>query len=303
MFRTALYPAVLLLAAAPLVAQQSRREDGSESRVDTTIAFDRRGTVAMSIANGEIIVTSWERPQVRVRARSERSAIRMDASSSRVTLDIARGRGGETTFEVTVPVGVHVSARSMSGDIRISGTKGSVEASTQNGDILVDDAAERVDLRSVSGDISARNLNGVIEVGSLNGDVDLANVRGDADATSVSGDIDLRDVTARFVRAKSTSGDISFEGTVDNAGRYELGSHSGSVFLVVPPSTGALLTVSTYNGSIESDFPITLKPGEHGIGHTRRYTFEIGKGDARISAESFSGDITVRAKGRATPDR
>jgi hypothetical protein len=59
--------------------------------------------------------------------------------------------------------------------------------------------------------------------------------------------------------------------------------------------------VSTYNGSIESDFPMTLKPGEQGGG--RRFTFEIGKGDARISAESFSGDITIRSKGRRPSER
>lgn len=311
MSRTLLYPALLLAMAAPLAlvplsagqAQQTRRDEPFEGRVDTTLAFDRRGTVALTLGGGEIIVTAWDRQQVRVRARSERSAIRMDATSGRLSLDVVRNRGGETTFEVTVPMGVHVNARATGGDINITGTKGIVEAVTQNGDILVDDAAERIELRSFSGDITGRNLVGSVEVNSLNGDIDLSTVRGDVDATGVSSDIDLRNVTARYVRAKSTSGDISFDGAVDNTGRYELGSHSGSVHLTVPQNTGALLTVSTYNGSIESDFPITLKPGEHGIGQTRRYTFEIGKGDARISAESFSGDITIRSKTRPTTDR
>jgi DUF4097 and DUF4098 domain-containing protein YvlB len=140
-------------------------------------------------------------------------------------------------------------------------------------------------------------------VNSLSGDIDLTGIRGDVDATGVSSDIEMRNVTSRYVRAKTTSGDITLDGTVDNTGRYELGSHSGSVYLVVPQNTGALLTVSTYNGTIESDFPITLKPGDHGISQTRRYSFEIGKGDARISAESFSGDITIRSKARQTTDR
>lgn len=309
MSRTLLFPALLVLAAAPLPvslqAQQSRRdrEDEYEGRVDTTVTFDRRGTVALTITSGEIVVSSWDRPQVRVRARSERSAIRLDATAARLSLDIARSRGGETVFEVTVPAGTQVTARATSGDIRITGTKGIVEAGTQSGDIVVDDAAERVELRSFSGDIVARNLTGNVEANSLSGDIDLSAVRGDVDATGVSSDIELRGITARYVRAKSTSGDITFDGAVDNAGRYELGSHSGSVDLTVPQNTGALLTVSTYNGSIESDFPITLKPGDHGIGHSRRYTFEIGKGEARISAESFSGDITVRSKSRPTTDR
>ena len=305
MSRTLLFPALLVLAAAPLHGQQNRRDrdDEFESRVDTTITFDRRGTVSLGITNGEIIVSTWDRPQVRVRARSERSAIRLDATSSRISLDLVRSRGGETVFEVAVPAGVQVTARATSGDVSITGTKGIVEAATQSGDIMVDDAADRVELRSFSGDITGRNLSGNVEVSSVSGDIDLSALRGDVEATGVSSDIDLRGITARYVRAKSTSGDISFDGAVDNAGRYELGSHSGSVYLTVPQTTGALLTVSTYNGSIESDFPITLKPGDHGIGHSRRYTFEIGKGEARISAESFSGDITVRSKGRPTTDR
>jgi DUF4097 and DUF4098 domain-containing protein YvlB len=157
-----------------------------------------------------------------------------------------------------------------------------------------------IDLGSLSGDISARGLSGSVEVNAISGDIVLTDVKGDIEATSVSGGIELRNVIARYVRARSTSGDISYDGVIDSTGRYELGSHSGSVDLTIPQNTGALLTVSTYNGSIDSDFPITLKPGEHG---SKRYTFEIGKGDARISAESFSGDITIRSKVRRPPER
>lgn len=287
----------LLIAAAPSMALAQRDRD-VESRIDTTFAFDRRGTVALSVPGGDIVVTSWNQDRIRVRATSEGS-VRMDATASRVSLEMMRGRGNDTRFEVTVPVGVRVSARTANGDIAISGTRGGVDAVTQNGDLEVSDAGEMVDLRSMSGDIVARRLSGNIEINTLNGDVTVTEARGDVEVTSVSGDIELRNVTARFIRAKSTSGDLSYEGGVDAAGRYEFASHSGGVYLTIPQNTGALLTVATYSGSIESDFPITLKPGEHGVG-TRRFTFEIGGGrsDARISAESFSGDVTIRT---ATP--
>ena len=290
--------AAALAAAAPATAQQraQARDEGYESRIDTTYTFDKRGSVVLSVGSGEIVVTGWNRDQIRVRARSERSAIRMDATPTRLSLDLQRMRGGDTRFEVTVPYGVRVSARATSGDITVTGTKGSVEASAQNGDVVVEDAAEVVDLRSMSGDIMARTIAGNIEVNTLNGEVALADVRGEVEATSVSGDLDLRNVIARYVRARSTSGDVVFDGGVDAAGRYELASHSGSVFLTIPQATGALLTLATYSGTIDSDFQITLKPGEHGIGVSKRFTFEIGKGDARISVESFSGDITIRSK-------
>jgi hypothetical protein len=299
-------PLLVLVAvtALPVAAQESsRRDEGYESRIDTTFAFDKRGTVVLSVGSGEIIVTGWNRDQVRVRARSERSLIRMDATPARLSLDLSRQRGGDTRFEVTVPLGVRVSARATNGDISITGTKGGVDANTQNGDLTIEDVAEVIDLRSMSGDIVAGTIAGNIEVTSLSGEITVTDVRGDVDVTSVSGDVDLRNVVAKYVRAKSTSGDISYDGGVDAAGRYELGSHSGSVYLTIPQTTGALLTIATYSGSIESDFPITLKPGEHGIGASKRFTFEIGKGESRISAESFSGDISIRSKTRRPTDR
>jgi DUF4097 and DUF4098 domain-containing protein YvlB len=296
--------AFLALAAfAAPAAAQSRDEEEFASRIDTTFAFDRRGTLVIVAGTAEVDVTSWDRPQIRVRARSERSVIRMDATPTRVSLEISRARGGDTRFEVTVPTGVRVSARATSGDIVIAGTKGAVEARTQNGDLSVTDVGEIVDLNTYNGDITARGITGNVEISTLSGEIMLSDVKGDVDASSVSGDIDLRSIVAKYVRAKSTSGDVTFDGAVDNTGRYELGSHSGSVYLTIPQGTGALLTVATYSGSIDSDFPITLKPGEHGIGSSKRFTFEIGKGDARVSAESFSGDITIRTAGRRPTDR
>ena len=296
MVRQLLFAGALLAAAVPAEAQ--RRDEDDVSRIDTTFAFDRRGSVVLVSGAGEIDVTAWDRPQIRVRARSERSVIRMDATPTRLSLDVVRARGGDTRFEVTVPYGVRVSARAMTGDVTITGTKGSVEARTQSGDLTVTDVAETIDLNTYSGDIIARALNGTVEATTLNGEIAISDAKGDVDVTTVSGDIDLRNVVARFVRAKSTSGTVRYDGTLDAAGRYDLGSHSGDVYLVIPQAANALITIATYSGEIDSEFPITLKPGEHGIGSSKRFTFEIGKGDSRISAESFSGDITIRTRER-----
>jgi len=304
MQRTFLLSTLLIAAALPASAQSRRdRDEDYQSSIDTTFAFDKRGTVSLSLGSGEIVVRGWSRDQIQIRARSERSVVRMDATPTRVSLDLSRPRGGDTRFEVTVPIGVRVSARATNGDISITGTKGGVEAKSQSGDLRIEDVAEMVDLGTFSGDITGRGLSGNINLSAISGDMTLSDIKGDVEATSVSGEIDLRNVTARYVRAKSTSGDVTYDGTIDTTGRYELGSHSGSVYLVIPQNTGALVTVSTYNGAIESDFPITITPGDHGIGTTKRFTFPIGKGDARISAESFSGDITIRSKGRRVTDR
>ncbi len=302
MLRTGWVATLVCAAVFPASAQQTRREQDDAGRVDTTYAFDARGTVTLTLGQGAIVVRGWNRTDIRVRAQSERSVLRMEASATRLSLEATRGRSGDTHFEVMVPVGVHVRARATQGDVSVAGTRGGVDASTQSGDIVVEDVTEMVDLATLSGAISARGITGRLDVRSSGGDVMLVDVKGDVEATSVGGDLVMRNVVARNARGKTTGGDVTFEGAIDPTGRYEFGSHSGDVDLIIPAGTGAQVTVATYNGSIESDFPITLKPGEHGVGATKRFTFDIGKGDARISAESFSGDVTVRSIGRRPQD-
>src|SRR5258705_221485 len=206
--RTSLLAAMLAATVLPpaVQAQQRSRDEDYQSSIDTTFAFDKRGTVSVSVGSGEIIVRAWNRDQIHVRARSERSVIRMDATPTRVSLDLSRPRGGDTRFEVTVPVGVRVSARATNGDIAISGTKGGVEAKTQSGDVIVEEVGEMVDLGSLSGDITARGLTGNIDISAVSGDITVSDVKGDIEVTSVSADIDLRNIIARYVRAKTTSG-------------------------------------------------------------------------------------------------
>jgi DUF4097 and DUF4098 domain-containing protein YvlB len=301
--------AMLLALAIPTVsasAQKHKRggDDSDESRgVDTTLAFDRRGVVNVSIPSGEIIVTGWDRDQVRVHATSEDAGVRVSATSYRLTIELASARrSGDARIEVTVPLGVRVSARSQTGDISVRGTKGAVEAVTQSGDIAVEDVADRVEVSSLSGDVGVSGVAGDVEAKSTSGDVSVTGVKGggDIEVETVSGEITVRDAVAKVFRGHSVSGDVTYDGSIDPQGRYELTAHSGEIRLGVPKDLAAQISVSTWNGSITSDFPITMQPGEHGIGsaNAKRFNFVVGNGGARITLESFSGDITINNSGR-----
>lgn len=292
--------AVLLATALPAATASAQRgREQYRARIDTTITFDASGTVTLTSGDGDIIVTGVSGRDVRVVATSEDDNLRLDATRSRIALDLASGRrGSDARFEVSVPYGVRVITRTISGDITVRGTRGEVEAHSQNGDVRIDGVTGRLDVATLSGDVTASSIAGDVDLASTSGGFKVDDVRGDIEIGTVSGDVEMRGVVSKMVRAKTTSGDVIYGGTIDPTGRYELVTHSGDVRLDIPRATNAELTVSTWSGTIDSDFPITLQPGQHGIGawNAKRFTFNIGAGAARISAETFSGDVTVSSR-------
>ncbi|MBK6489109.1 MAG: DUF4097 family beta strand repeat protein [Gemmatimonadetes bacterium] len=279
-------------------------EQQARTSIDTTVAFSSDGSIDLSNIAGEIVVTGWDRREAQIKATSERGRLMLDLASSRLTLEEERrgsstwgsGRRGETRYEVSVPRGVRVVARSTSGSITVRGTGGAVEASSTSGDVEVTDATRRVEVSSISGDVTARKLRGNVDATSVSGDVDLDDVEGDVRAETTSGDIVLAGVVSRDVEASTTSGEVTFAGDLSNDGRYEFHSHSGTIALTIPASTNARFSVETFSGELDSAFPITLQPGDRSSRRPRRFEFTVGNGGARVIAETFSGDLEIRKR-------
>jgi DUF4097 and DUF4098 domain-containing protein YvlB len=126
--------------------------------------------------------------------------------------------------------------------------------------------------------------------------VELDAIEGDAHSESTSGDIVLTRLDSREVEASTTSGEVTFSGSLANDGRYEFHSHSGNIELTVPASASARFSVETFSGELDSAFPITLQPGDRTSRRPRRFEFTVGSGGARVIAETFSGDLEIRKR-------
>ena len=276
-----------------------RQERERAGALDTVVIFDARGTLSVNCPGGAVLVTGADKNEIRVQARTENGAIRFTSNGTRASLESSSGRGcSDGHFEVTVPVGTRVAATTWSGAVSVKGVHGDIEAHSQSGDVQIRDAGDRLDVESLSGDVVVNGVKGESTINTVSGSVTLTTARGNISIETVSGDLDLRDVVARQVRTHTTSGEVSFAGAILDAGRYEFTTFSGEIVLALPNDIGAELSVSTFSGGIESDFPITLKAGEHGIGaaQAKRLNFTVGRGTARIIAETFSGDITLKRR-------
>lgn len=307
MMRTSPYPfftaalAALALLASPAGAQGNRDRDRDRDwdrdrqSVDTSFTFDRMGSVNLGLVSGEIRVTAGTTNEIRIVATVERGRLETSFSRTRVSIETRSvgGRLGRARYELTVPVGTRVSANAVSGDIEIRGTRAAVEANSVSGDMIIRDVEERLDIASVSGSVDLSGARGRILVESVSGDLRLSDLGGNLEIETVSGEIELRNSRLDGIRASSVSGDLTYDGPFSPTGTYRFNAHSGSVEFALPANAGARLELETFSGRIASDFPLTLEPGQS-AGRRRRMQFTIGAGGSVISAETFSGNITIR---------
>lgn len=125
---------------------------------------------------------------------------------------------------------------------------------------------------------------------TVNGEVDVADVASQVRASNVNGDV--RVTTQRsVVSAASVNGSVDVE-MADPSGSEDMSfsSINGDVTLRVPASFGAELTMTTVNGSVRSDFPITLE----GRIDPRKMRGTIGKGGRRIKVSTVNGSLQIR---------
>ena len=297
-----------LIAAVPLEGARAAPHQGNRGRagerigqpIDTTFRMDKGGVVDLSITFGDIIVTGSSDDNVRLRATAGSGQVRLRASATLVTLRAFAERHGrdDVRYEVSVPAGVRVVMHNMQGMLTAKGLKGDLEAVNITGDIQVSDISGLAKIETVSGDILATGLSGGGRIETASGDVSITDADGELVVDNTSGTTILTGVRSKSVRAESVSGNVRFQGSIDPAGRYDFASHSGNIRLALPAGASALLTLSTYTGSIDSEFPITLQQRPSGS-RDRELQFRLGSGSARLTAESFSGNIIItRGTGR-----
>jgi DUF4097 and DUF4098 domain-containing protein YvlB len=285
--------AMLAVGARPVGAQRPDRAQA----IDTTFAFSGSGTVNIRGGAATVVVTGWDEPSIHLVVRGGSDNVTVDATSSHLTVEELR-RSDAILIEVHVPRGVRVVASTRSGDVTLRSTGGDVDVQTGSGDLFIAGVRDAA-ATSMSGDLDVGKVAGTATLITVSGELSLTDAEGAVEATTVSGDLHIARSSSKVVRARSTAGAVDFDGTIAADGIYELVSHSGDVTLAVPRDAGAELTVTTWSGEIDSEFPITLKPNytSAASGAARRFNFVLGSGSGRITAESFSGDIRIVPRG------
>lgn len=292
-----------LAAATPAVCQQ---------QVNETLRTRSGGEVEIVNTAGSVVVTGWDRDEIRVTGTlgqgTERLAV--DDSGDRTVLRVVIPRNARNVrgsdLEVRIPVGKNLTVRTVSADVGVDGVAGTVSTRTTSGDVEIAGRPRSVSVASTSGDVDVRTGGSArVEASSTSGDVTVdGEVREAVSVETVSGDVEVA-ATVPEVRAKTVSGDLLLRGV---AGRVSAASVSGDAeILDARVQYGSFETVSgnlRYEGELIRGGAFNVKS------HSGDVELLLPAGtDAEFEGRTFSGEIvselggTVERTSRYTPNK
>lgn len=275
-------PTFLLLTLLVLPAVAAAQVSDTSFPVAPDVVVDIRNLV------GKVDVLAWSDLRVRVIVHR-------------------RGRAVETTFEQTanrVLVHTHLlqpaappADRVVNYEIWAPSTA-RVKVRVESGAVRVENFSSDVSLEAVKASVLLANLSGHTSVDTLNGSLQADRCSGRLEASSVSGNLRFFDNESRDLDAKTTSGDIFYQGDFLPGGSYEFVSHEGSIELRVGEAASFELAADTVQGSVENE--LLVRPRARGRmprpDSVHSLLGVVRAGDALVRVQSFSGTIRLRKR-------
>jgi DUF4097 and DUF4098 domain-containing protein YvlB len=291
---------VFRLAAAMTVLFASAAASASgDKSFERQVPAEAHGVVDISNVSGTIVVTGWDRPEVSVRAELGEGVERVDVSTDhgrttiKVMLPQHSGRGGDADLQVQVPKDSELTVSAVSADVSTSRVLGVQRLNAVSGNITAELAGSDLELKTVSGDVKLKGHGqpARLHVSSVSGNVRLEHGAGDLEAGTVSGSLVVSLDSARSVRARSTSGDVHFEGKLARGADFDATSVSGDLKVRASAEGGYAYEISTFSGNISNCFNATPSEHDHMPGHTLQGTRGDGAGHLRL--KTMSGDVQL----------
>ncbi len=289
-----------------------------EDKSVATVTTAKNVAVIYCGGTGRVYVRGWDKPEVRavgeegskikITAIKNNEDVSAPASQIEVQLRDGESKGfyvgqcqNKSNIELYVPRGASVDLRTQHGDITaekiakaklrsVSGSfsirdvNGYVQVSTSSGDISLDNSSGSISLNAFSGSIDVRNVKSIEAVDSIG-------------AVSLSGDVTLENVSFLRVEGNSTSGDVTFFGSLTKGSTYHFRSTSGDVTTVLPATSSFKVTAFvSHSGEIICDFPIAKPTTNKTMESITRLVGTHGTGDSTLVLTSVNGTVHLRKK-------
>jgi hypothetical protein len=268
----------------------------------------RSGPVGSVQVTGRIKVSGWsDNGEEKVRRLEQNPPIEQNGNSIRVghINDPELRHNVSIDYQIVVPQATSLTSHTGSGDQKIDGIKGPLEARSGSGDMHISTIGSRVEAHTGSGDLRMNSVNGDVRARAGSGNIQADGVAGGFDAETGSGDVGLRQTASGEVRvrtgsggvdlhgvqgmvnADTGSGDVTIEGTP--GGEWKLSAGSGTIKLQIPRQAGFELDASTSSGDISLNHSVSVS------GTISRHSIhgKAGTGGSLVEVRTGSGNIEI----------
>jgi hypothetical protein len=262
-------------------------------------------TLAVPVATGgaalRVRIEMFNGPvQVRAGARGEVTAVvtttgvgatqgeaEVDRRAIAVTLD--SNPDGTVLLRATYQPDPNSPGNRAAGAVVVVPGGADLDIRTSNGAVTVADAAGAIDVRTSNAGVTLAEASRGATVRTSNGAVEIAG-GGLVDVEMANGRLTIRG-TAASVRAVTSNGDLSFEGTF-SPGPQDLATSNGSMTVRLPSGSAFALDAATSSGTVVVDgFEVRT------TGAASRDTLQgtVGVGGPSIMLRTSNGAIVVSA--------
>ena len=303
----ALISGIAFAADAPAFEARSIVADGGMSKeLHETWNIPADGRVELSNVRGTVTVTTWDKSVADLSGTlGHDSKLEISGDTSHIDLKVGgmkdswmHGNGPNTDSDLVlrIPRTVALDVSVVSADAKVNGVAGkTLEVASVSGTVSVNSAAPDVDINSVSGDVmfdtAANTAMTRAHLQTVSGNINAKGLSGRVKLETVSGDILLDASQVQDLEAGTVSGDAKLTLSPSGRASVKLETMSGDLRVHLPSSVSAHIEATTFSGGIDSDFG---KVQEKGMGPGSTLDAQVGAGDARITANSFSGSIEFR---------
>jgi DUF4097 and DUF4098 domain-containing protein YvlB len=195
-------------------------------------------------------------------------------------------------LEIIVPNHTDIELTTRNGTLRITNITGKVNGTTRNGKVIAEQISGNIEIQTrngsvickkISDDVKLRTRNGKVVAEQVSGNIEIQTRNGSVICEKVSGDVKLR--------TRNGSVRAFYSESAPPVCNVSIVTRNGNVHFTAPPNFSAEADVSTHDGSIQNDLPITVIGEVEG---KKKLTGKIGTGQGKLYLRTRNGSIKIK---------
>jgi hypothetical protein len=275
----------------------------AQVKVERGLKLDADGSIRISNLVGSVRVTGWDRDSVSLRGsipKGDKLFMGGGPRGMKMFIEPMNDRNPQpSSLDVMVPSRAKVWVKTATAEIDVSRVLGELDLYVVGGTIRVEGKPAELNAEAIDGDIVVNGTPGWVRAKSASGNVTFNGASPDVSISTVSGSITINGMPSakmgKFERAKieTVTGAIRFNADIEKAAAIDFDTHSGSIEIAIPRSTGADFEIASIAGTISNELNFS-RPVKGRYGRGSELVMTNSSGGAHVNIRSFKGPVTLR---------